>query len=52
MQNLLRDMSLSQAYKAQIIEMIKQKGEILIKGYLKHENIRAAEEMKLVLASL
>ena len=52
MQNILCDKNLSQLQREQVISMMKEKGEILIKGYLKHENFEAAEEIKKILSDV
>ena len=52
MKNILCDKNLSQLQREQVISMMKEKGEILIKGYLKHENIEAAEEIKKILSDV
>jgi glycosyltransferase involved in cell wall biosynthesis len=52
MKNILYDKNLSQLHREQIISTIKEKGDILIKGYLKHENIEAAEDIKKILSDV
>ena len=52
MKNILCDKNLSQRHREQVISTMKEKGDILIKGYLKHENFEAAEEIKKILSDV
>lgn len=52
MLNLLRDQTLTEDQKKEVIETIKSKGSILLKGYIKHGNQKAAQELELLLAAL
>jgi glycosyltransferase involved in cell wall biosynthesis len=50
MQNILRDKTLSAENRANVIAMMKEKGQILLKGYIKHGNQEAAHELEQILA--
>lgn len=52
MQKILSDKNLTDGQKDLVIETIKNKGAILLKGYLKHGNLEAAQELELLLAAL